>query len=118
MYAIVVVIVFSSVQLALENPLANPDSKLAKGLFYTDILTTSVFLVEAVLKVISMGFIANGPESYLSSTWNKVDFLIVFCSILSLSLQVDMQIVKLMRLFRILRPLRIISRNDGLRISI
>lgn len=111
-------IIASSVQLVLENPLSDPKSPLARNLFFTDIAFSTIFILEAAIKIIAHGFILNGKKSYLLSTWNQIDFVIVLISIFSMSLQVELQIVKLIRLLRVLRPLRIISRNDGLKISI
>jgi hypothetical protein len=43
----------------------------------------SIFFVgEAVIKIISMGFII-GENTYLKDSWNILDFVIVFSSILN-----------------------------------
>ena len=36
-----------------------------------------IFTIEMILKVISMGFVACGPDSYLRDRWNILDFVIV-----------------------------------------
>jgi hypothetical protein len=41
-------------------------------------LFTSIFLVEALLKIVAMGLVVH-KKSYLREGWNVVDFLIV-CS--------------------------------------
>jgi hypothetical protein len=42
---------------------------------------TGVFVAEFLIKVLVLGFACNGPESYLRSAWNIMDFLIVLVSI-------------------------------------
>jgi len=84
-----------------------------------DIFLTIVFSIEAFLKIVAFGFLFCGPQSYIRNYWNIIDFVIVIFSIISLAWsQVNLNIVKVLRLLRVLRPLRVISRNEGLKISI
>jgi hypothetical protein len=67
-----------------------------------------IFIVESIIKIISMGF-AIGDKAYLSNSWNRLDFGIVCISVIDMSLTgVNLSIFKLLRT---LRPLRIITRN-------
>ena len=86
----------------------------------TDIVSTVIFTLEVVIKVISAGLLFNGKKSYLRKFWNILDFFVVFISITSLCLSDDSQlgVLKILRMGRLFRPLRVISRNEGLRISI
>lgn len=73
--------------------------------------------------MISRGLIFNGENSYFRfhALWNLLDFTVVLISILSISLSQDgssLSILKVLRMGRLLRPLRVLSRNEGLRISI
>ena len=78
-----------------------------------------IFTLEAVLKIIYHGFVFNGKESYLQNSWNILDFLIVVLSVSSLFFSgQDMKAFKIIRLIKVLRPLRMISKNQGLKISI
>ena len=80
---------------------------------------TAIFSVEAIIKIISLGFLFNGPKSYFRRAWNKLDFFVIFVSFLTyLPLGQNLQFYKSMRLIRILRPLRMIQRNAGLRIAV
>ncbi len=82
-------------------------------------VTTTIFLLEMMVKVIATGFIINGPESYLRFGYNVVDFIIVLASVISLfPLNVHLDILKIMRTVRLLRPLRVISRSTSLKLSI
>lgn len=82
-------------------------------------MTTSVFSFELVVKVCVFGLLINGKKSYLREPWNFLDFFVVVVSLFSyLPLGFDMKFYKSTRLLRILRPLRMIQRNQGLRIAI
>jgi len=75
--------------------------------------------MELILKVCVYGFIINGPESYMHNSWNIMDFFIVLFSLISLAAKgVDLGVIKTFRMLRVLRPLRMIKRNQGLRIAI
>ena len=81
---------------------------------------TIIFTVELVLNVISQGFFFSGKHSYIRDPWNILDFLIVVSALLDLSLRdkVDIQFLKSLRTIRLLRPLRLITRNQGLKVAI
>ena len=116
---ILFLILFSTVLLALENPLADPDSHYSFVLKKIDVVVSIIFTLELVIKVVVYGFIINGKDSYLKNAWNQMDFLIVTFSIISMSFQgVELGIFKVLRMLRVLRPLRMISRNPGLRIAV
>lgn len=81
---IIFLIVVSTLTLALEGPLDNPESQKMKILTKIDYFMTSVFTLEVVLKVIVYGFIKNKKKSYLRSGWNILDFTIVFFALFSI----------------------------------
>ena len=62
------------------------------------------------------GFVLNGRSSYLRNFWNILDFLIVVFSVLSMTPLPDS--LKFFKLLRVARPLRIISRNKGLKVAV
>lgn len=70
--------------LILESPLNDPKSEMADNLFYIDIVVTALFTIELILKVIVLGFLMNGPESYIRNAWNQMDFVIVAISLISI----------------------------------
>lgn len=85
--------------------------------------TTIIFTCETLLKSIAYGFLFINKKSYLRSTTNILDFIIVISSIFSLfpthsGFGVILGKIKIFRLFRIMRPLRIISRSESFRITI
>ena len=113
---IIIFILLSSIQLALTNPLNDPNGRLQQSLYWIDFFTTLIFLVECGLKIVTFGFVSNGPPSYLKNPWNLVDFTIILLSIVSITpIANKLQVFKM---FRILRVLRLISRAEGLRIGL
>jgi len=74
-------ILISTVVMAIDNPLNDPDGQLSTVLNYIDIVMTSFFVLESVFKIIVYGLIFNGQQSYLRISWNIMDFLIVIFSV-------------------------------------
>ena len=84
-----------------------------------DIVTTVIFIGELLIKVIAAGFACNGPKSYIRSFWHVLDFFIVLVSIIGLvNLGSKITFLKIIRMARLLRPLKIISKNENLKMSI
>ena len=105
--------------MAFETPLDNPKGEKIKILGYIDIFMTSAFTFEMVVKIIAKGFAFAGSESYIRGPWNILDFIIVSSALLSiLATDLNIEFFKSLRILRILRPLRIIARDKGLKIAI
>mmetsp|Transcript_23030 Transcript_23030/g.22378 ORF Transcript_23030/g.22378 Transcript_23030/m.22378 type:complete len:238 (-) Transcript_23030:2853-3566(-) len=116
---ILMLIFLSSVLLAIDNPLDDPNGqkKFILGIF--DYILTAAFTIECILKIIVFGFLFNHSDSYLRQGWNQMDFIIVTISLISLAMtDIDLNIIKLLRLLRILKPLRMISRNENLKLAV
>ena len=80
---------------------------------------TTIFTLEIIIKIIAYGFLFNGPKSFMRQLWNLLDFFIVGIAIVSLTAtDVDLGVFKILRMGKLMRPLRVLSRNEGLRISI
>ncbi len=57
--------------------------------------------------------------SYLRDSWSQLDFMIVVFSIIDMSYQdSDFSYIKIIRLLRVLMPLRFISRNPSMRLLV
>ena len=115
---IIFLIVISSITLAIENPLMDPDSTFVNVLFIIDTILTSIFILEAILKIITHGFMFWGKNSYIRNGWNIIDFIIIIFSLLSFAFNNQVRALKAIRLLRILKPLRVISRNEGLKVAV
>jgi hypothetical protein len=112
---VVFMIITSSIFLALDSPHLKHPSTLATIVTFTDISFTIFFIAEMAIKMIAMGVIST-PKAYLKNGWNILDFVVVFLSILSLSLQgFNLSFLKAFRATRALRPLRMVSRSPGMR---
>ena len=93
-----------------------------------DLCFNIIFTIEMILKVIALGLVMD-EGSYLRDHWNKMDFIIVVFSLIDIKSFVDthsntdgdassLSFLKVVRLFRTLRLLRLISHNFQLRLLI
>ena len=98
---------------ALDSPLSDPHESFEK----IDNVITLLFTVEAILKIVTVGFYKNGPNSYIISPWNKLDFFIVIISIVEFVLQQSRSVtaIKFLRVARLFRPVRIVATNGSLK---
>ena len=62
---IIVLILVSTISLAFEHPLEDPHSDLMNKLGLIDKVITSIFCAEALMKIITFGFLFNGRLSYI-----------------------------------------------------
>ena len=61
----IILIVVAAIDLALESPLDDPSGDKKKTLVAIDVITTFVFTVEIVVKVIAYGFAFAGKNSFI-----------------------------------------------------
>ena len=114
-----VLIAFSSIALAFESPLNDPAGTITKVVGVFDVVTTILFTLEVIIRVVATGFYLNGNKSYLKDSWHVIDFVIVCFSLIELVPgSGDLSFFKIIRLVRLFRPLRIISKNENLKLSI
>lgn len=76
-----------------------------------------VFIVEAALKIFALGFVI-GKGTYLRDPWNILDFCIVVFSIFNWLIAlapttISVSFLRGFRALRALRPLRMVSKNEG-----
>ena len=121
----------SSIMLILDNPLEDPNSKFKKVMGVLDKVHTGLFFIEAIIKIIGLGFLHNNLKDqelkpYIYSPWNMIDFLVVLASLIESIIPIllpnldanDLKTLKAMRAFRALRPLRMVSRNEGMKLVV
>lgn len=70
-------IVFTFIVLSLRDPFLNPFEKRNLVLFYFEIILYFIFLSEFFLKIIANGFLLNGWNSYILSSINILDFVLL-----------------------------------------
>jgi voltage-dependent calcium channel T type alpha-1G len=110
-------IALNSLLLALDEPqLTDPYQKATITLLLTVI--SIIFVGECFVKIIVLGFYC-GERTYLKDSWNILDFVIVLFSFLTWGLEAfagsDLQFVRGFRALRALRPLRVVSKNEGIK---
>ena len=115
--AVTVLILLSSICLAMDNPLANPESKLAKTLHHLDLAFTIVFIAEMAVKIIAYGFIFK-KGAYLRNAWNVLDSAVVFVSVLNIANIGPGKVLRVLRILRVLRPLRMVNRLPELKLVV
>ena len=73
---------------------------------------TFMFTIEVIIKIISKGFLFNGKKSYLRSAANILDFVIVVFALIDISLtNVNLSFIKIIRMAKLVRPMRLVFRN-------
>ena len=114
----VTVLIFgSSLCLALDNPLLDPDSRTVISLHYCDFVFTMLFIAEMIIKILAYGFIFE-KNAYLRNSWNVLDFITVMVSILNLANIGPGSSLRALRTLRVLRPLRMVNRLPELKIVV
>lgn len=110
-------IALNSLLLALDTPELT-DGYQTKTIQLMLTIISIIFIIEATLKIIVMGFFW-GKGTFLKDSWNILDFIIVLASILNWLLeyfvQTDIKFVRAFRALRGLRPLRVVSMNEGIK---
>ena len=114
---VTVLIVLSSVFLALDNPLVDPNSMRIRWIKKFDVIFTIIFLMEMVAKIFAYGFVLE-KGAYLRDTWNLVDFSVAIISLLNLASIGPGKALRVLRTLRVLRPLRMINRLPELKVVV
>lgn len=110
-------IALNSLLLALDEPKLE-DEYQKKSINVLLETISIIFVGEFVIKVIVMGFYW-GERTYLRDPWNILDFVIVFFSFVTWILEAyatgDVSFLRGFRALRALRPLRVVSKNEGIK---
>ena len=136
---ILVVIGLSSIALAADDPIVS-DPQRVLILWWMDLIFTSIFIFETIIKLVDLGIIFH-PGSYFRSIWNILDMIVVIGAILGMVLigeapgrdcknpftlylipncaqlpeetvaaGASIGFIKTLRVFRVLRPLKSVQR--------
>ncbi|KAK6620729.1 hypothetical protein RUM43_011024 [Polyplax serrata] len=69
-----------------------------------------IFCVEASLKILALGFVLH-RGSYLRNIWNMMDFVVVVTGSMTIFAESNVDVdLRMLRSFRVLRPLKLVSR--------
>ena len=126
-YFIIALICLSSINLAIDMPQFEIECiyqkeqrrcDLRDGISTTDKVFVVFFTIEMVMKVIAFGF-ALHEGAYIRNQWNVLDFLVVVVGYIDWSgLTENLTFLRPLRTFRALRPIRMASRNEGMKIVV
>jgi hypothetical protein len=83
-----------------------------------DLTICLFFILESVLKTIGRGFFFNGSYSYLKEGWSQLDFIVIIMSLVGYFNFDQVKVTKTLRNIRVIRPLRMITKNKGLKIAV
>ena len=75
------IIIISTVQLSIDNPLNDPNSFMSQSLSRLDYALTAVFTIELLMKVIAYGFANCGSTSFIRNYWNVLDTFVVIITV-------------------------------------
>ncbi|KAL8568788.1 hypothetical protein ACOMHN_036972 [Nucella lapillus] len=114
--AIAGVIGLNVITMAMEYYMMPPQLEFALKIF--NYFFTSVFILEAAMKIVSLGFLR-----YIKDRWNQLDIMIVILSIVGIVLEemrtnvipINPTIIRVMRVLRIARVLKLLKMAKGIR---
>lgn len=98
----------NSLKMATDDPLAT-----TTNLPWAETTFTAIYVSEMALKIMAYGFLLNSG-AYLRDSWNIMDFCIVLTSLLPMVITINFS-VNALRAFRVLRPLRTITKIRALK---
>ncbi|KAM4691946.1 LOW QUALITY PROTEIN: sodium channel protein type 4 subunit alpha-like [Rhinophrynus dorsalis] len=110
-FFIIFMILLSSGALAFEDIYIEQRQVIKTILEYSDKVFTSVFVIEMLLKWTAYGF-----KVYFTNAWCWLDFLIVDASLIRLT--ANWLGYSELRSLKALRPLRVLSRFEGMRVVV
>ncbi|OXB81907.1 UNVERIFIED_CONTAM: hypothetical protein H355_015104 [Colinus virginianus] len=123
-HVVLVFIFLNCITIALERPDIDPHSTERIFLSVSNYIFTAIFVAEMMVKIVALGFFS-GENTYLQSSWNVLDGVLVFVSIIDIIVSMAsaggakiLGVLRVLRLLRTLRPLRVISRAPGLKLVV
>ncbi|XP_044157156.1 voltage-dependent T-type calcium channel subunit alpha-1I [Bufo gargarizans] len=114
---ITIIICLNVVTMSLEH-YSQPKS-LEIALKYCNYMFTTVFVLEAILKLVAFGF-----RRFFKDRWNQLDLAIVLLSVMGITLEeieinaalpINPTIIRIMRVLRITRVLKLLKMATGMR---
>ncbi|XP_053380538.1 voltage-dependent calcium channel type A subunit alpha-1-like isoform X4 [Mercenaria mercenaria] len=114
-YMVLLTIIANCVVLGLEEHLPQHDkTPLAEQLEKTELYFLIIFCVEALLKIVALGFILH-RGSYLRNVWNIMDFVVVVTGFITIIASSTLDL-RTLRAVRVLRPLKLVSGIPSLQV--
>uniref|UniRef100_A0A3B5MJY2 Calcium channel, voltage-dependent, T type, alpha 1H subunit a n=1 Tax=Xiphophorus couchianus TaxID=32473 RepID=A0A3B5MJY2_9TELE len=116
-HVVLVFIFLNCITIALERPDILPHSPERVFLSVSNYIFTVIFLAEMAIKVVALGF-CFGNQTYLQSSWNVLDGVLVFVSLVDILVSLAYTVLRLLRTLRPLRYMGVISRAPGLKLVV
>ena len=118
-WGIILLICLASILLAVDTfYLNNPDPIATQISTVLNTFFIVCFTLEAAMKIVAYGLILDSG-TYLRDPWNIMDFTIVVASIIDLSMsEIDIPMIRILRLLRTFRPLRFLTHNVHMKIIV
>ncbi|GAX82517.1 hypothetical protein CEUSTIGMA_g9944.t1 [Chlamydomonas eustigma] len=122
-YLMLLLIFVSSLELCFDDSSSVPGTTKFAVLHVMDIFFSITFGVEALMKILALGLLFNGKDSYLRNPWNILDMFVVIVNVLVLALDTltnpnNIIWLRAFRALRALRPLRVATQLDGIRVVV
>lgn len=114
---ILVCILLSTICMAVDYPLRDPDDAVTILVRQADTIFAAIFIFEMAIKLLARGLVW-APNAYLKSGWNWLDGIVVIVSVMSMAGASNNGGLKTLRILRAFRPLRVIARNDNLKVVV
>uniref|UniRef100_UPI0037E97459 voltage-dependent T-type calcium channel subunit alpha-1G isoform X3 n=1 Tax=Semicossyphus pulcher TaxID=241346 RepID=UPI0037E97459 len=123
-HIVLVIIFLNCITIAMERPRIDPGSAERIFLTLSNYIFTAIFVAEMTIKIVALGW-CFGDKSYLRSSWNILDGMLVMISVIDILVSLIsnsgtkiLGMLRVLRLLRTLRPLRVISRAPGLKLVV
>lgn len=123
-HVVLVIIFLNCITIAMERPRIDPGSAERIFLTLSNYIFTAIFVTEMFVKIVALGW-CFGDKSYLRSSWNVLDGMLVMISVIDILVSLIsnsgtkiLGMLRVLRLLRTLRPLRVISRAPGLKLVV
>uniref|UniRef100_A0A8C5NE20 Voltage-dependent T-type calcium channel subunit alpha n=1 Tax=Gouania willdenowi TaxID=441366 RepID=A0A8C5NE20_GOUWI len=123
-HIVLVIIFLNCITIAMERPRIDPSSAERIFLTLSNYIFTAIFVAEMTVKIVALGW-CFGENSYLRSSWNILDGMLVMISVIDILVSLIsnsgtkiLGMLRVLRLLRTLRPLRVISRAPGLKLVV
>ncbi|KAI4797552.1 hypothetical protein KUCAC02_025004, partial [Chaenocephalus aceratus] len=121
-HIVLLIIFLNCITIAMERPYISTVERIFLKL--TNYIFTAIFVAEMFIKIVSLGW-CFGDKSYLRSSWNLLDGMLVMISVIDILVSLlsnsgtkILGMLRVLRLLRTLRPLRVISRAPGLKLVV
>ncbi|CAB1418967.1 unnamed protein product, partial [Pleuronectes platessa] len=123
-HVVLLIIFLNCITIAMERPRIEPSSAERIFLTLSNYIFTAIFITEMTVKIVALGW-CFGDKSYLRSSWNLLDGMLVMISVIDILVSLIsnsgtkiLGMLRVLRLLRTLRPLRVISRAPGLKLVV